>query len=90
MSCNFYLLKNHKIANNSTNAKSRVKIIKDSESLEFFKLFGGCSTKFKNNQILLNKMNHRFLVTNQAIYCVKDSDSSTASSLLYYYYYIIL
>jgi hypothetical protein len=35
MFCNFYLVKNHKIANNSTTTKAREKISTDLESLEF-------------------------------------------------------
>ncbi len=33
--CNFYLVKNHKIANNSTNTKTKEKISAQLESLEF-------------------------------------------------------
>jgi hypothetical protein len=33
------------------------------ESLEFQKIFDVGLTKFENHQILLKKMNHRFLVT---------------------------
>jgi hypothetical protein len=35
MYCNFYLVKNNKIAKNSKTAKAREKISKDYESLEF-------------------------------------------------------
>jgi hypothetical protein len=35
MFCNFYLVKNHKIAKNSTTTKAREKISTDLESLEF-------------------------------------------------------
>jgi hypothetical protein len=35
MFCNFYLEKNHKIANNSSNTAAREKISTDLESLEF-------------------------------------------------------
>jgi hypothetical protein len=35
MVCNFYLVKSHKIAKNSTTAKAREKISIDLESLEF-------------------------------------------------------
>jgi len=35
MSCNFYLVKNHKISNNPTITKAREKISIDLESLEF-------------------------------------------------------
>jgi hypothetical protein len=57
---NFYLEKNHKIVNNSTATEAREKIITDLESLEFF---DACLTKFKNSQILPNKISHRFLLT---------------------------
>ncbi len=55
MFCNFYLVKNHKIANNSTTTKARAKISTDLESLKFYnkKLMG--FTKFKHIEILLNK-----------------------------------
>jgi len=53
MFCNFYLVKNHKIAKNSTTTKAREKISTDLESLEFEKFFDVGLTKFKNNQILL-------------------------------------
>ena len=59
---NCYLVKNHKIAKNSTTTKAREKICADSESLEFKKIYV-CLTKFENYQILLNKISHRFLVT---------------------------
>jgi hypothetical protein len=35
MFCNFYLVKNHKIAKNSATTKAREKLINDSESLDF-------------------------------------------------------
>jgi hypothetical protein len=63
MFCNFYLVKNNKIAKNSTTTKAREKIITDLESLEFYKFFDVCFTKVKNNQILLNKISHKFLQT---------------------------
>jgi hypothetical protein len=53
--CNFYLVKNCRIENNSTTTNAREQIITDWESLEFFNV---CLTKFKNNQILLMKINH--------------------------------
>jgi hypothetical protein len=62
MFCNFYLVKNHKIVKNSTITKAREKISTDLESLEF-KTIEVCLTKFKNNQISLNKISHRFLLT---------------------------
>jgi len=61
--CNFYLVKNHKIAQNSTTTKAREKTSTDLESLEFYKFFDVCLTKFKNNKILLNKVSNRFLLT---------------------------
>jgi hypothetical protein len=56
MFCNFHLVKNHKIAKNSTATKAREKISEDLESLELKNVF-----LTKNNQILLNKISHRFL-----------------------------
>ncbi len=53
MFCNFYLVKNHKIAKNPTATKAREKTSTYLKSLE---LFGVCSTKFRINQILLNKL----------------------------------
>jgi hypothetical protein len=52
MFCNFYFVKNHKSATNSTTTEAREKISADLEFLEFF--FDVCLTKFKNNQILQN------------------------------------
>ena len=63
MFCNFYIVENHKIANNSTTTNARQKISTALESLEFWKFFEVYLTKFKNNQILLNKISHRFLLT---------------------------
>jgi len=62
MFCSFYLAKNHKIANNATNPEAREKISTDLESLEFLKCFDVGLNKFRNNQILLNKISHRFLL----------------------------
>ncbi len=56
MFCDFYLVKIHKIAKNSTTTKAREKISTDLESLEFQKYFDVCLMKFKNNQILLIKL----------------------------------
>jgi hypothetical protein len=39
MFCNFYFVKNHKIAKNSTTAKAGGKISTDLESLEFHNFF---------------------------------------------------
>jgi len=52
--CNFYLVKNLKISDNSTTTKSTEKIGTNLEALEFQEIFYACLTKFKNNQILLN------------------------------------
>jgi hypothetical protein len=40
--------------------------------LRILAIFDVCTTKFKNNQILLDKICHRFILTNQAIYWVKE------------------
>jgi hypothetical protein len=53
---NFYLAKSHKIAKNSTTTKARQKIITYLEILRIF------LTKFITNQILLNKISHRFIL----------------------------
>jgi hypothetical protein len=58
-----FLVENHKIAKNSTTTKAIEKISTDLESSKFQKCFGVCLAKFKNNQILLNKISHRFLQT---------------------------
>jgi len=68
MFCNFYLVKNHRIANNSTTTKAREKIRRGLESLEFFDV---CLTKFKNNQILPNKISHRSLLATKLFNGVK-------------------
>jgi hypothetical protein len=47
---NFWLVKNHKITNNS----ATIVAITDWESSEFQKCFDVAVTKFKNNQILSN------------------------------------
>ena len=60
---NFYSVKNHKIANNSTTAKAREKISTNLELFKFWIKIYVCLTKFKNNQILLNKISHIFLLT---------------------------
>ncbi len=58
-----YLVKNHKIANNSATTEAREKISAHLESLEFYKTFDVCATKFESYQILLNKISRRFPVT---------------------------
>jgi hypothetical protein len=54
-----------KVANNSTTAEAREKIGTDLESFKFYKFSDACLTEFENYQILLNKMSHRFQVTNK-------------------------
>ncbi len=71
MFCNFYFVKNHKIAKNSTIAKAREKISADLESLDFYQKIEVCSTKFENNQILLNRISDRFLLTTKKILIAK-------------------
>ncbi len=60
MFCNSYLVKNHKIANNSTTTKAIEKISTDSEIPRILKHFDARSAKFKGNQILLNKNGHQW------------------------------
>jgi len=62
MFCNFYLVKNHKIAKNVTTTKAREKIITDLESLKILEIFDVRLTTFKNNQNLINKISHIFLL----------------------------
>ncbi len=64
---NFYLVKNHNIANNSAITQAREEISTYLESLEFQKFFDVCLTKFENYQILLNKISHIFLVTTKLL-----------------------
>jgi hypothetical protein len=63
MLCNFSIVKNHKIAKNSTTALAIKKYAQIWNPQNFKKYFDACLTKFKNNQILLNKISHRFLTT---------------------------
>jgi len=56
---NFYLVKNHKVA--LTQQPLRLK--KKQPQIWNFRFFGACLTKFNNNQILLNKIGYRFLLT---------------------------
>ncbi len=63
MLCNFYLVKIHKISDNSATTEGRDKISTYLESLEFWTFFDACLTKLDNYQILLNKIIHRFLLT---------------------------
>jgi len=64
MFCNFYLLKNQKIANNSGTTRTTEKISAYLESLEFYE----CFTKFDNYQDILHKISHRFLETTK-LFC---------------------
>ncbi len=77
-------MKNRKITNNSTIAKARVKISADLESLEFYKFFDVCLTKFKNYPILPNKISHRFLLTQPSYFL------GVTSSLFAHHCYIPL
>jgi len=58
------LVQNHKIANNSATTEAREKNKQSTylESLEFSKNFDERLSKFENYQILLNNINHKFLV----------------------------
>jgi hypothetical protein len=58
MFCNCHLMKNHKIAKNTTTAKDREKNSTYLKFLDFLCLL----TKFINNQILLYKVSHRSLL----------------------------
>jgi hypothetical protein len=60
---NFYLVKSHKISDRSATTEAREKNSTDLESVEFWKFFDICLTKFKNYQIALLKIIHRFLMT---------------------------
>ncbi len=65
---NFYLAKNHKIANDSMTTKAREQISTDLESLEFKKCFDVCL-----KQSIFAKQNlPQILSDNQAILWVKD------------------
>ncbi len=52
--------KSLKTANNSATVETGEKISTDLESLEFCKCVDVRSAKFKNNEILLHKINHQF------------------------------
>ncbi len=54
---------NHTIVNTPQTPDAREKISAYLESLEFWKIFDVCFTKFENYQILLNTISHRFQVT---------------------------
>jgi hypothetical protein len=55
--------KKHKIANISTTIKAWQKLSTDLESLKLQKKIDISLTEFKNNQILLYKISHGFLLT---------------------------
>ncbi len=59
MSCNFYFVRNHKSANNSTATEATEKICADLETSEFY-IFYVCLYKFKNNKTFLNKISYLF------------------------------
>ncbi len=67
MFCYFYIVKNHKNAIYSATTEAREKITTYLESLEFYKKFHVCLTKFKNYQILHNKISHRFIVASKLL-----------------------
>jgi hypothetical protein len=54
----FYLVKNHKIADNLATTEAREEIFGIDRILEIFYV---CLTKFENYQFLINKFSHRFL-----------------------------
>jgi hypothetical protein len=60
MFCNFYLVKNHKIANNSTSAGAREKLSTDLESLEFYYCLMCLTLK---NQIVCSKNSHKYILS---------------------------
>ncbi len=64
---NFYFVKNHEIAKNTTTVDDREKLSKNWEFLEFNNSFDVGYAEFKNSQILLNNISHRFLVAAKLI-----------------------
>ncbi len=56
MFCNFYSIKNHRIVYDSATSEGREKVGADLESLKFKKIFDVFLIRFKDNQILLNKI----------------------------------
>jgi hypothetical protein len=54
---NSYSVKIHKIVNYLATTEGKEKISTDIETLEFYKTFNVCLTKFERNQILPNKIN---------------------------------
>ncbi len=63
----FYILKNHKIVNNSATTEAREEISTYLETLNFYKFLDTCLTKFENYQNLLNKISHKFLVATKLL-----------------------
>ncbi len=60
---NFYLVKNHKIANKSATTETTEKNKHTFGIHRMLEFFVACLTKFENGQILCHKISHRFLVT---------------------------
>jgi hypothetical protein len=60
MFCNFCLGKNNKYANNSATTEAREKN-KHRFGIEFCESLNICLTKFRKNQIIVNKISHGFL-----------------------------
>ncbi len=63
MFCNFHLEKNHNFDKKSTTPKAREKIKHRIRILRILEKNDVCLSKFKNNQILLNKISRRFILT---------------------------
>jgi hypothetical protein len=82
-------MKNHKTANNSTISEARDKISTDLKSLELKKI-DVCSTKFRNNLILLYKIGHTHFFNNQAINCVKDPHNISSYNIQCFLHIIVL
>jgi hypothetical protein len=65
--CKFYISKNYIIALGSATTEAREKINSNLESLEFLKFLDVGFTEYKNNEILLHKISHRFPGTTKLI-----------------------
>ncbi len=74
-----------KIGNNSTTAEVRKEININLESLEYNKFLNVGFTSFYNNQILLNRISHRFR-DSQSMYWVKRTHKkiSWTNTLAYF------
>ncbi len=95
---NFYLVKNLKIGNTSTTSKAREKNKHRFGILRILKMFCPfismvlitvcgfdlCLTKFNNNQILVNKVGHRILLTTKPFYWMKDPHYPCALPSVFY------